>query len=182
MANEDKKNEEIIEDSDFSDDDAEVLSDNIKKAKEQLKQCQREKQEYLTGWQRCQADFINYRRRQEEQAAEWSKMFGEGLIKDILPVLDALEPRNCAERNAEQHRDETAHGLKMVREILLKALKKHGLEEIKAAGEKFDPNFHEAVEQTESGAGECVVAEEVQKGYVLNGKVIRPAKVKVTKN
>lgn len=147
----------------------------IEKLKEKLKECQKEKQEYLAGWQRAQADFINYRRRQEEQMKEWSLMFGEGLLRDILPVLDSFE-------SGIRNKESDGEGLKIVREQLMKILSKHGLAEMKTLGEKFDPEKHEAVEEIkgEGQAGE--VAEEVQKGYLLNGKVIRAAKVKVTKN
>lgn len=158
------------------------MKDKLAKLKEKLEQCQKEKQDNLAGWQRAQADFINYRRRQEEQMSEWSKMFGEGLLTDILPVLDTLEPRNYAEQNAEKRGEEMANGLKLVRDQLMKILSKHGLMEIKAVGEKFDHTMHEAIEQVESkNADEGVVVEEVQKGYLLNGKVLRAAKVKVTK-
>ncbi len=149
------------------------LAEKVKKLKEKLKQCQSEKQEYLTGWQRCQADFINYKRRQEEQMSEWSKMFGEGLIRDLLPALDTLD---ASIKNGSDNK-----GLFATREQLIIILKRHGLEEIKAIGEKFNPEWHEAVEQMESEKEPGMVIEEIQKGYKLNGKVIRVAKVKVTK-
>jgi molecular chaperone GrpE len=163
-----------------------------------LEQCQEEKQANLTGWQRAQADFINYRRRQEEQMGEWSKMFGEGLIKDLLPVLDTLDASEL-QTSVEKDDNPTSaspdasrggqpplnlrggeEGLKKTRDQLMKILAKHGLVEMKSVGEKFNPQYHEAIEQVEGGE-EGIVAEEVQKGYLLNGKVIRVAIVKVTK-
>ncbi len=149
----------------------EQAADKLKKVKEELRQCQKEKQEYLTGWQREKADFINFKRRQEEQMGEWMKMFGEGLLKDILPVLDTL---NAAEASG----NEDAKHIKIQ---FLKILQGHGLEEIKALGQKFDHNFHEAVEAIESDKDSGTVVEEIQKGYLLNGKVIRVAKVKICK-
>ncbi|MDD2730534.1 MAG: nucleotide exchange factor GrpE [Candidatus Portnoybacteria bacterium] len=143
----------------------------IKKIKEELKQCQKEKQEYLIGWQREKADFINFRRRQEEQMVEWSKMLGEGLIRDLLAVLDTLDA-------AEITGNEDA---KRIKAQLLKILKNHGLEELKSLGEKFNHNLHEAIEQAESDQEKGKIVEETQKGYSLNGKVIRAAKVKVNK-
>jgi molecular chaperone GrpE len=170
------KNQEII-----TGEDSGSSEEKIKKVKEKLKQCQKEKQEYLTGWQREKADFINYKRRQEEQMAEWSKMLGEGLVRDILPVLDTLEPRNYADLDAEQRgKGEVVKGLELLRQQLLKILQNHGLSEIKAVGEKFDPQLHEAVEQV-AGEESGMVVEEVQRGYLLNGKVLRVAKVKVNK-
>lgn len=162
----------------YEEENNESLSMDIKKKleklKEELKQCQQEKHDNLTGWQRAQADFINYRRRQEEQMSEWSKMFGEGLIRDILPVLDTLDASIA-------HSEQKDKGLEMVRSQLIKILSGHGLAEMKVAGEKFDHNLHEAVETIESKDSEGQVLEEVQKGYLLNGKVLRIAKVKVTK-
>ena len=149
------------------------LAEKIKKLREKLKQCQKEKQDYLNGWQRCQADFINYKRRQEKQMAEWFKILGEGLIRDLLPLLDTLD---ASIKNSSDNQ-----GLLATREQLIKILKQHGLEEIKSVGEKFNPEWHEAVEQVESGGEKGVVVEEVQKGYMLDGKVIRAAKVKVAK-
>jgi len=170
------KNQEII-----TGEDSGSSEEKIKKVKEKLKQCQKEKQEYITGWQREKADFINYKRRQEEQMAEWSKMLGEGLVRDILPVLDTLEPRNYADLDAEQRgKGEVVKGLELLRQQLLKILQNHGLSEIKAVGEKFDPQLHEAVEQV-AGEESGMVVEEVQRGYLLNGKVLRVAKVKVNK-
>jgi len=172
----------------ISEEDGGEAVGKLKKVKEQLKQCQKEKAEYLTGWQREKADFINYKRRQEEQMSEWSRMFGEGLVKDLLPVLDTLSASEF-QLGAGKNNNSTQpplslrggeEGLKMVREQLMKVLQRHGLEEMKSIGEKFNPERHEALEQVE-GKEPGMVAEEVLKGYLLNGKVIRVAKVKVSK-
>ena len=166
-----EKEPEIISDEE---NDTSAVLDKVKKLKEQLKQCQQEKQDNLAGWQRAQADFINYRRRQEEQMSEWSKMFGEGLISDILPVLDTLDASIALGGEKEK-------GLIGVKEQLMKILAKHGLMEMKSLGEKFDPTIHEAVEMVEAKGESGQVIEEVQRGYLLNGKILRVAKVKVTK-
>ncbi|TSC52940.1 MAG: molecular chaperone GrpE [Parcubacteria group bacterium LiPW_39] len=126
----DEKDQEIKYEQENEDGDSVDLAKKIKKLKEKLKQCQQEKQEYLTGWQRCQADFINYKRRQEEQMDEWSKMFGGGLIRDLLPILDTLD---AAIKNGSEDK-----GLLATREQLITILKRHGLEEIKAIDEKFN--------------------------------------------
>mgnify|MGYP001606976174 CR=1 FL=1 len=173
-----KKDQDINYEEENNESDEVDVKNKLKKLKEQLKQYQQEKQDNLTGWQRAQADFINYRRRQEEQMGEWSKMFGEGLLQDILPVLDSLE---SGIRNQESGK-EKVEDLRLVREQLMKVLAKHGLMEMKVIGEKFNPELHEAIETVEAEkTEEGVVVAEVQKGYLLNGKVIRVAKVKVTK-
>ncbi|KKS66735.1 MAG: Protein GrpE [Parcubacteria group bacterium GW2011_GWC2_42_6] len=155
----------------INEEDSNEVDNKIKKIKEKLEACQKEKAEYLAGWQRSQADFINYKRRQEEQLAEWSKMFGAGLVADLLPVLDTLD---ASIKNGGDD------GLKAMREQLFKVLQGHGLQEIKSVGEKFNPEWHEAIEAV-AGEEPGVVVEEIQKGYILNGKVLRVVKVKVIK-
>ncbi len=155
--------------------DGEAEEKKIEIFRKKLKDCLAEKEKYLAGWQRAQADFINYRRRQEEQMDEWQKMFGGGLIKNILPVLDSLDAALASQPGDE--------GLKSLAAQLKTVLKKHGLEEIKSVGEKFNPEIHEVVECEEGDKNHEaeIVAQEIHKGYMLNGKVLRPAKVKVTK-
>ncbi len=171
----------INDDADLSlDMDIEIAKEKIIKLKEKLKKCSKEKEEYLDGWQRSKAEMINYRRRQEEQMAEWLKMAQAGLIKDLLPILDTIEAgiRNWGlgiKENKENY-------LEKIKEQLLKILTSYGLEEIKTIGEKFNPEFHEAIEQVESVENEDeIIVEEVQKGYLLNGKVLRAAKIKISK-
>lgn len=151
------------------------LGDNIEKLRKRLKECFAEKQKYLSGWQRAQADLINYRRRQEEQAGEWSRMFGEGIIRDILPVLDSLEAAIAAQPKEQ--------GLLLLKNQMQSVLKKNGVTEIKSIGERFNPEFHEVVEceAGEKERGGEIVSGEIQKGYMLNGKLLRAAKVKVGK-
>ena len=169
-----EKDQNINYEEENNESSAVEAKDKLKKLKERLEQCQQEKQDNLTGWQRAQADFINYRRRQEEQMSEWSKMLGEGLLRDILPVMDTLDA-------SISHSGQAENGLIGVREQLMKILAKHGLAEMRSVGEKFNPEYHEAIEQVEKKGGEGIVAEEVQKGYSLNGKILRVAKVKVSK-
>lgn len=166
-----KDEEDIIYDE-ANEDNARIIIENLRK---KLKECRVEKQKYLDGWQRAQADFANFKRRNEEQLAEWSKILGEGLIKDILSILDSLDAA-IASNSKDQ-------GLLTLKNQLHTVLKKHGLEQIKSVGEKFNPQYHEVIEYEEEGSehGGEVVSEEIQKGYTLNGKVIRATKVKVKK-
>ena len=178
----DEKEQEIIIDEET---DESGLVEKVKKLKEQLRQYQQEKQDNLSGWQRAQADFINYRRRQEEQMSEWASMFGEGLLKDILPVLDTYRARKIYMQAGEEAglgKNNESDGSDVIINQLVSILKKHGLEEIKTVGEKFNPEFHNAVEQVIKEGLEGVIAEEIRKGYLLNGRVLRVAEVKVTKN
>ncbi len=146
-------------------------ADKIKKIKEKLKKCQKEKEEYLAGWQRAKADLINYKREQEQKISDYYKFANEGLVLEILLVLDSFE-------EAIKHsRDE---GIKQLYNQFLGILKSNGLEEIKALGEKFNPEFHESIGGVKSDEKSGIVVEEAQKGYKLHGKVLRPSKVKIS--
>lgn len=160
----------------ISEEDGEEKADKkVKKIKQEFKACQKERAEYLAGWQRAKADYINLQREHEQKIADYFKFANEGLILELLPVLDSFE---AATKNSPEDKKE---GILQLYNQLLNTLKSNGLEEIKALGEKFNPELHEAVETIKSDKGEGIVVEEVQKGYKLHGKVIRPAKVKVGK-
>jgi len=138
----------------------------IKKLKKKLQECQKEKEEYLTQAQRARADLINYRRRQEEVLKEFKKYSQEGLIRELLPVVDSLL---AGSKNED---------IKRIKDQLESVLKIKG---IKALDEQFNPEFHEAIEQVKSNKPSGSIVEEIQKGYLLHDKVLRPSKVKVSK-
>ena len=148
----------------------EEFGGQAQKLKKKLKECQKEREEYLTQAQRARADLINFRRRQEKAIEEIGKYGQENIIRELLLVLDSL--RIGARGNK---------GIKQIKEQLEAVLGKYGLKEIKALGEKFNPEFHEAVEQIKSKGKEEIVVEEIQKGYILNDRVLRPTKVKISK-
>jgi len=133
-------------------------------------------EEYLAGWQRTQADFINYKRRTEQEREETVKFASSGLMLAILPVLDDLG-RALDAVPARIARLGWAEGVRLIGRKLQNSLEGQGLSPIKALGEPFDPNLHEA---TRLGKGrEGIVVEEIEKGYKLNDRVLRPAKVVV---
>lgn len=140
----------------------------LKKIKKKLKECQKEKEGYLSQAQRAGADLINYRRRQEGVLEEVMKRGNDEIIKELLPVLDSLEIG--AEEN---------EGVKQIKEQLDVVLKKYRVKSIEAVGEKFNPEFHEAIEQVEAEEKSGTVVEEVQKGYLLGDRVLRVSQVKV---
>ena len=133
---------------------------------------ERERDEYLDGLRRVQADFENYRKRVIQQQADHAARATEGLVTDLLPVLDACDA-------AVQH---GADDVAPVQSQLLDTLVKQGLERIDPAGEPFDPNFHEAVMHEPADGDDdpgSVVAEVLRTGYAWKGRVLRPAMVKV---
>src|SRR3989344_4930973 len=141
----------------------EHAGEQVKKLKEKLKEAEAKAKEYLDGWQRAQADFVNLRKRDEEAKKEFIKFVSEKLIGELVPVLDSLSLSG-------------SHG-EVVYKQLLHILKQNGLGEINPIGETFDPREHEAI-STKEGE-ENKILEVVQKGYILHGKIIRPAKVKI---
>jgi molecular chaperone GrpE len=124
-----------------------------------------------------QADFENYKKRTEKEKADFTRIACSGLIEEILPIMDTFE---IALKNKENQK-EFVKGVEMIYSQLFSTLEKIGLKPIESEGKKFDPYLHEALMQEESDEEQGVVIEEFQKGYSLNGKVIRHSKVKVSK-
>lgn len=129
---------------------------------------------------RLRADFDNFRRRTRQEKEELSAVVLQGILADLLPLLDNFERALAVETSAEEAFKE---GMSMVYNQFVASLQKNGLEPIKAVGEKFDPNFHQAVMRVEDAEQEDdTIIEELQKGYMAHGRVIRPSMVKVVAN
>ncbi|MBI2851645.1 MAG: nucleotide exchange factor GrpE [Chloroflexi bacterium] len=130
----------------------------------------------LAGWQRAQADFINYKRRSEQEREETVKLASAGLILCLLPILDDFE--RAAHAFPLQHAEGSwAEGFRLIERKLKSALEAQGLCAIEAVGEPFDPRLHEAVNQDKGKEG--IIVRELEKGYKLYDRVLRPAKVVV---
>ena len=132
--------------------------------------------EYLANWQRTQADFINYKRRTEEERAEFNSFANANLILAILPVLDDLE-RALGAMPVRISKSEWAEGIRLVERKFQTILQGMGVIPMISIGETFDPNIHEALRQDNGPDG--IITEEFQKGYLMGEKVLRPAKVVV---
>jgi molecular chaperone GrpE len=144
-----------------------------------LSKLESERDEYLGMLRRVQADFENYRKRVIKEQTALVDRATEGLIEQLLPVLDSFE---LALKNVDTvGSDESVRkGVELVYAELLGVLEKAGVSRIEAEGKPFDPNVHEAVMQ-EEGDGEPVVSDVLRTGYTLKGRVLRPAMVKVTR-
>jgi molecular chaperone GrpE len=153
------------------------MSEELKK---ELQDCQRVRDEYLAGWQRAKADFINHKREEMERMQEIIKFAEEEMILKVLSIVDDFD---LAEKHLtdQEKEDEKIKGILQIKRRIQELLKNSLVEEIKALGEKFDPNLHEAVELVESDKEPGIIVEELQKGYLMAGKVVRPSKVKVSK-
>jgi molecular chaperone GrpE len=143
-----------------------------------LTQLESERDEYLETLRRVQAEFENYRKRVMKEQTALVDRATEGLVEQLLPVLDSLE---LALKNLDaSDADNVRKGVELVYGQLNGVLEKAGLSRIEAEGKPFDPNVHEAVMQ-EDGDGEPVVTDVLRTGYTLKGRVLRPAMVKVTR-
>ncbi|TSC96442.1 MAG: molecular chaperone GrpE [Parcubacteria group bacterium Athens1014_26] len=154
----------------------EINNGSGNKQEEILNQCQKEKEEYLNGWKRAKADFINYQKDEIKRMADIIKFSNENLIKELLPVLDSFDLALIAINDKKFEK-----GVEMIYSQMENTLRKQGLELIKSLGIKFDPAIHEAIEELESDQEDGTIIEEFVKGWKLNGKVIRPSKVKISK-
>jgi molecular chaperone GrpE len=157
----------------------EKLKKEIEELKKKLEDTEKLKQEYLKGWQRERADFLNYRMEEEKRFEEFFERKKEKLILEFLPILDNFE---IAKKSVGNEKDPKIEGFLQIERQILEFLKKLGLEEIKTEKEKLNLLEHEVVEEIDTDEFETgTVIEEIQKGYKLNGKVIRSAKVKIAK-
>ena len=172
---------------------------------EEIEKLIAEKEEYLAGWKRAKADFINYKKDELRRLEEIAKFGNEDLIRDLITVLDSfdlaiLALESQAQNDAEQteavplkegHYGAGAEkpktksnwqGMYMIRSQLEGVLKKKGLERIMiSVGQPFDPALHESIASVESDLKSGTVVEEVERGYTLYGRIIRPARVKIAK-
>jgi len=148
------------------------------KKKDELKKLKDERDEYLDGWKRAKADLINYKKDELKRLEQIVSFANEDMIGDIISVLDSFELAL-----ASMEKDNPAEkGVYMIKGKLEDVLRRRGVSKIEAkVGEKFDPNFHEAVSTTDGDGEPDTIAEEMETGYILNGKVIRASKVKVYK-
>ena len=145
---------------------------------DELAVAQRERAEYLALAQRTQADFENYRKRAAKEAANAGRRAKSGLIGELLPVVDNLERALMSAGDGEA---QLADGVRLVHSELIAVLARNGVEPFDPAGSKFDPSLHEALSTREQeGAEPGMVIDVVEKGYSLNGTVLRPARVVVS--
>ena len=149
--------------------------------KDKLKEYQKLKNEYLACWQRERADFINYKKNELIRMGELVSYSNIDLILKILPILDNFEL--VENKLPEQLKnDKNIKGLLQIKVQIKDFLKNQKIEEIKSIGKKFDPNFHEVIDEVQvRGKEQGIIVEEIQKGYKFNERVIRIAKVRVAK-
>jgi molecular chaperone GrpE len=142
----------------------------------ELDAAKKKAEEYLASWQRAQADFINYKRRTEQERQEFNSFANANLVRAILPVLDDLE-RAIDAIPEEFAGHDWVEGVRLVERKFKTILEGQGVKPILALGMQFDPHYHEALRQEKGEEG--IIIGELQKGYTLNDKLLRPARVVV---
>ena len=184
--NKDTTNENIIEDEVFFDSDDDVVieeleGNKIKKIQEKLKLCQKEKQEFLDGWQRSQADAINMKKRLEEEKKNLVSYATEDILQDLLPVLDAFDMVFKDESALEKIDPNWVKGIEYILIQFNSVFKERGIESFNPLKETFNEDEHNSIEliETEDEKEDHLILEVVQKGYKIGERIVRPATVKV---
>lgn len=159
----------------------EAAEDELEELRSRIENLQKEKDELFAKLQRVSADYDNLQKRTARQIVDTIGYEKEKILKTILPALDNFE-HTLQNAHSVENADALLKGIKIIYDQMLDILKLHNVEQIKALGEVFNPAMHEAMMQkNEPEQEENIVLEEFQKGYTLNGRVIRPTKVIVNK-
>lgn len=151
-----------------------------KNQKKKVKELEGKIAELTTGWQRTQADFLNYKKQNADERLRLINSAGTDIVEQLLPVLDHFQlaakhlPKNL-------QNDNWALGIKQIEKQFEGILFDNGLERIESVGQEFNPEYHEAIEEAKSDKLSGTVIEEILSGYKFAGQVLRPAKVKVAK-
>lgn len=164
-----------------AEEEASNTESKVKKLKKELKIAELERKEYLDGWQRERADFVNYKRDTEKYVNESRMLIKADIILQFLEILDNLE-LSLKHASDDLQSTDWYSGVKHVHKQFIDTLNRMGVQEVDAQGKMFDPYIHEAFEQVESDEQEGTILGVVQKGYKLGDKVLRVSKVRVVKN
>ncbi len=153
----------------------------LKKLREKLKTAVAEKQQYLDGWQRTQADFSNYKKREKEERENIVKFSNEQIILDLIPALDSFDMAMANKEAWMSAPENWRKGVEYIYSQILSVLEGYGVKQTNPVGEMFSTASHEPANlvPTEKADEDGKILAVIQKGYTLNGKEIRPAKVNV---
>lgn len=168
--------------------------DPLARAGEDQEKCKKERDEYLAGWQRAKADFINYKKDEATRLQDIIRYGNEGLIKELITVMDNFDfalrmmegNRNTAPTPAGDRSPDwnvgTEKGMYMIRSQMEDMLRRHGVERIEIkVGDHFNPAISETIAEVESEKPPGTIVEEIEAGYRLYDKILRPARVKISK-
>ena len=171
---------EVLE-FEFNEDGEEDLKKTLKKFRADLKTCQKEKEEFLTGWQKERADFANYKKDENERKTMFSESMRERILTKFLTVIDSFNMAFSNKEAWEKVDENWRKGIEHIYTQMNAIFEEYGVKEIGKIGENFDANIHQSVEmvETDKKEQEHTVSNVIQKGYKLGERVIRPARVNV---
>lgn len=182
------KNSDGMEDTDdvvfeASNEDGTELSgkDQLQKLRDKIKTLEKEKAEYLDGWQRARADYANLQKTTDEDKKRFKQVFAETFVGDLLPVVDSFAMAMGNKDAWEKVEPTWRTGVEYIYSQLMTALAEHNLEVFGKVGETFDPSLHEAVSETETTDDKLdhTIASVLQQGYKLGDNILRAARVTV---
>jgi molecular chaperone GrpE len=171
---------EVVE-FEYNEDGEEDLKKTLKKFRADLKLCKKEKEEYLTGWQKERADFVNYKKQEEDRKANFSEAMRERIIMRFLTVMDSFDMAFANKEAWEKVDENWRKGVEYIHVQMGTVFEEFGVKSVGEVGESFDHNIHQSIEmvQTDKKENDHKVAEVIQKGYKLGDRVIRAARVNV---
>jgi molecular chaperone GrpE len=153
----------------------------LKELQAELEQLEQERNELLSKLQRVSADYANFQKRSSRQVSEAAAYEKEKVVKSLLAVMDNFE-HTLGHAESAENAEAVVKGVQIIYDQMLDILKSHDAAPMNALGEKFDPAYHQAMlQRTDEEQEDGVVLEVFQRGYTLNGRVLRPAKVVVNK-
>lgn len=161
---------------DDSTEDLETVTKELPPEKSELDLLKEEMENTKNKLLRALADFDNYKKRVAIEREQFVQFANETLISELLPIIDGFARAMDAATKIKAG-EEVLKGLALIKKQFEDVLRKHGVAEIEALGKAYDPNLHEAILQKEQAGPEGVIIEEMQKGYALHGRVIRPSMV-----
>ena len=171
---------EVLE-FEFNEDGEEDLKKTLKKLREDLKVCKKEKEEYLLGWQKERAEFANYKKGEDSRKAMFSESMRERILTRFLTVLDSFNMAFANKEAWEKVDENWRRGVEYIYGQMNTVFEEYGVKEVGVVGEIFDPNIHQSIElvQTDKKELNHTVSNVIQKGYKLGDRVIRAARVNV---
>lgn len=172
--------EDIVE-FEFNEDGEEDLKKTLKKLRADLKQTKREKEEYLTGWQKERADFANYKKDEDSRRKAGAEYVREDVLARFVSLADSFHMAMANKEAWEKVDKNWRMGIEHIYSELKKIFEEYGMVELGKVDEPFDPNIHHSVENVcgPDQTKDHTIAEVIQKGYKLGTRILRPAQVKV---
>ncbi|MCX6753328.1 MAG: nucleotide exchange factor GrpE [Candidatus Nomurabacteria bacterium] len=178
--------DEVTDDSEvvefeFNEDGEEDLKKTLKKLRADLKQAKAEKEEYLTGWQKERAGFVNYRKEEEDRNTNFKNIIQERMMDKFLSVMDSFDMAFANKTAWEKVDANWRTGVEYIYNQMNSVFEDYGVQSIGKVGEKFNPELHQSVEHvpTDDQSKDDTISQVLQKGYKSKDKVLRPARVNV---